>query len=117
MARSYDFEACIAFLIKSDAHKRRHSGRFLLDHLKGVFDLLRSSTVSEAVCYGGLFHSVYGTNSYKEVSLGESNRVDVKALIGDEAESLAWDFCGLDRPKAFTNYMNGSGPVLIQITF
>ena len=52
---------------------------------------------SPAVCRAGLFHSVYGTQYFQQrhVELGE--RDVIRALLGDEAEELAFLFCAMDR--------------------
>ena len=59
------------FLISLDANKTRHSGRTLFDHLKGVHDLLRDWDNEHHVCMAGLFHSIYGTNTFKHQSLND----------------------------------------------
>ena len=67
------------FLISLDANKTRHSGRTLFDHLKGVHDLLRDWDNEYHVCIAGLFHSIYGTNTFKHQSMsdrGELIKID-----------------------------------------
>jgi len=84
------------FLSSLDANQTPHSGRTLFEHLKGVHDLLRDWGNSEDVCLAGLYHSIYGTNTFKHQSLKERERLVEK--IGDHAEFLVFCFSTKDRP-------------------
>jgi len=85
------------FLLALDANKTRHSGRTLYQHLKGVHDLLRDWDNDEDVCLAGLFHSIYGTNTFKHQSL--QDRGALVNLIGVKAELLVHHFAtAKDRP-------------------
>lgn len=90
----------IALLVASGAQQTPHSGRTLLGHLQGTYLLLQSWGNTDAVCLAGLFHSIYGTNAFTHQSLLASQRADLQAAIGAEAEALAWLFCSIDRPHA-----------------
>jgi hypothetical protein len=90
----------MSLLRQCGAMQRPHSGRTLLDHLVGTHELLRAWGNSSSVCLGGLFHSIYGTNAFRHESLSERDRPLLRGVIGYEAESLAWDFCHVDRPAA-----------------
>jgi hypothetical protein len=68
-----------------------HSGRTLQDHLDGTANILRYWNCSDDIVNAGLYHSVYGTSSYKNVAT--TNREEVVALIGVHAESLVYTFC------------------------
>ena len=84
------------FLLSLDAHRTRHSGRTLFVHLKGVHDLLRDWGNDQDVCNAGLFHSIYGTDTFQHKSL--EDRGKLKDMIGDHAEFLVHCFSRLDRP-------------------
>lgn len=84
------------FLIGLDANKTPHSGRTLYEHLKGVHDLLRDWDNEDHVCLAGLFHSIYGTNTFKHQSM--SDRGELVKLIGVKAELLVHYFSTKDRP-------------------
>jgi len=84
------------FLISLGADKTPHSGRVLFDHLKGVHDLLRDWDNSDDVCAAGLFHSIYGTNTFKHQSL--TDRAKLVEVIGEYAEFLVHCFSTRDRP-------------------
>jgi hypothetical protein len=85
-----------SFLIELDANKTAHSGRTLFEHLKGVHDLLRDWGNDEDVCLAGLYHSIYGTNTFKHQSLHD--RAQLVAMIGEHAEFLVHCFATQDRP-------------------
>lgn len=88
-------------LISLRANEARHSGRDLLTHLRGTHDLLAAWGCPDDVCTGGLFHSIYGTNSFKHQSCPLDSRPNIIKLIGPAAEFLAYLFCVLDRPAAW----------------
>jgi len=94
------------FLTDHGAKLTGHSGRCLFDHLKATHDLLRDWGNPEHVCNAGLFHSIYGTSSFKHRSVELKERPTVRALIGKEAEYLVYLFCVIDRPKVFIAAQN-----------
>ncbi len=90
----------VELLVSLRANETRHSGRDLLTHLRNTHDLLEAWGCPDDVCAAGLFHSVYGTNSFKHQSCPLDFRPNIAKLIGREAEFLAYLFCVLDRPAA-----------------
>ncbi len=74
-----------------------HSSRNLYLHLCGTHDLLESWGNPEPVCLAGLFHSIYGTKSFRHKSWPLDDRKTIRELIGEEAERLAYVFCTADR--------------------
>jgi len=89
------------FLVDIGADMSPHSKESLLDHLAGTMGLLEDWQCPERVCVAGLFHSVYGTESYQAAVLGSDRRDDVRALIGVEAEHLAYVFGALRKPEFY----------------
>ncbi len=85
------------------AHRVPHSGRTLLDHLRGTYELLTQWGSNEATCVAGLFHSVYGTKTFAHSLLDHSQRGYVRSLIGAEAEQLVFLFSITDRDSFFEN--------------
>lgn len=92
------------FLIEMGTRTTPHSGRTLFDHLKGVHDLLRDWGNDADVCNAGLFHSIYGTKTFKHVTIDD--RRPVQALIGEYSELLVNTFRTKDRPF-FKSIING----------
>jgi len=82
----------VSFLVGAGAGSFSHAGTNLLAHLLGTYEMLRSWGVRDALCDAGLFHSVYGTESYVETVLPMSHRTRVRALIGADAEESAYLF-------------------------
>jgi hypothetical protein len=104
-------ESHLALLRELGADKNPHTGRSLLDHLCGTADLLESWGRSQHVVLAGLFHSVYGTESYKVQSLPLDQRARIRAAIGEEAERLVHLFC-VTRRSSFFDQLSSSSPVL-----
>jgi SM-20-related protein len=78
-----------------------HSGRDFFTHLSGTHALLRAWDNPEPVCLAGLFHSIYGTTHFHHKAFPIGQRHVIRALIGEEAEFLAYVFCVAERPKDF----------------
>ncbi len=70
-----------------------------LSHLGGTRRILREWGCRAALCDAGLFHSVYGTEYFDPSELAEADRETVVALIGPEAERLAWLWCTIVRDQ------------------
>jgi hypothetical protein len=84
------------FLISLGTQQTPHSGRSLFEHLKGTYDLLRDWDNEHHVCDAGLFHSIYGTKTFKHQSM--TDRGELIKLIGVRAELLVHYFATKDRP-------------------
>jgi len=85
----------IEFLEKIGTNEISHSGETLLEHLVGVFEILKEMNALEYVQDAGLFHSIYGTATFHHQTM--SDRQVVQDLIGEKAEHLAYLFCVLGR--------------------
>jgi hypothetical protein len=66
------------------------------------------------VCDAGLFHSVYGTEYYEPAAIPLSMRAEVRQLIGEEAELLAWLFCTMRRETLFDENLERDGERKVQ---
>jgi hypothetical protein len=64
------------------------------------------------VCVAGLFHSIYGTQAYRNSSADLGERERIRKAIGDRAEELAYLFCVTDR-KGFFEQLDARPPVLV----
>lgn len=100
VASASDIEA---FLLLTGAQDLPHSGRTLLGHLQGTHRLLGAWGNPPDVALAGMFHSVYGTNAFRHVTVALPQRGAVRELIGEAAEALAYIFCSIDRPQAITS--------------
>ena len=90
-------EKYIEYLQKLGADKVKHTTQNLLEHLIGVRNILKRMDVSDFIQDAGLFHSVYGTAYFKPKIT--NNREEVKKLIGEKAEELAYLFCAFADPR------------------
>ncbi|MCY4619932.1 MAG: hypothetical protein OXD50_15470 [Chloroflexi bacterium] len=75
-----------------------HTGHDFLTHLRAVRDLLAEHDASDELAAAGLFHSIYGTEKFQAFSLPLDERTQVRDLIGERAERIAWLNCVMDRP-------------------
>jgi hypothetical protein len=66
-----------------------------LSHLLGTRRVLVEWGERPALCDAGLFHSAYGTEYFPVDS--PATRDDVRAVIGDDAEEVAWLWCTIRR--------------------
>lgn len=113
MTTSPGFADKIAYLERHGAADTAHSDADLLAHLKGVHDLLRSWGARDALCDAGLFHSAYGTDIFPTGTVPHEERPAVRALIGEEAETIAYLFGTLTRASLFDAAFDGP-PFLLE---
>ncbi len=91
-----------------------HSGeKGFLAHLIGVFRDLESWNCELDVCRAGLFHSIYGTELFRKFSLSQERRGEVRDLIGERAERIAFVNCLMDR-STFDALLESDGPYRIR---
>ncbi len=62
-----------------------------------TFDILTAWQQPLRVQYAGLVHSVYSTDAFTHPTFELTERDQVRALVGPEAERLAHLFCSIDR--------------------
>jgi hypothetical protein len=94
-----DFKELTRFLIEIGIDDVPHTQKSYLAHLIAVYRYLESSGCQEDVCRAGMFHSIYGTEKFQGFTLPLDRRAEVRALIGDRAERLAYLNCAMDRPS------------------
>tara|TARA_R100001480_G_scaffold83722_1_gene91886 strand:- start:551 stop:1426 length:876 start_codon:yes stop_codon:yes gene_type:complete len=81
---------CINYLISKKTQEVPHYNKNLFQHLINVYDKLRKWKCNEDICYAGLFHSIYGNESFTQKI--ETDRSIIKNLIGSKAESLVYQY-------------------------
>jgi hypothetical protein len=79
--------------------KNVHSQRYLSEHLYGVYGLLSRWKLQRSVRLAGLFHSIYGTSSYRPTDLEFLGKDQLIELAGPQAEALVDLYCSIDRSK------------------
>lgn len=85
------------FLNMVGAEKKSHSGRTLSDHLLGTYDLLKAANMKQDICNAGGVHSIFGTQSYRDVTVPLSEKNRLIAVVGQKAADLAEMFSKIKR--------------------
>ncbi len=96
------FNDLIDYLQELDTANVEHTHGTYLGHNVGVYRDLKAWGCSEELCRAGMFHSIYGTEIFQDFSLPLDRRGEVRELIGERAEHLAYlnsaiDYASFDR--------------------
>jgi len=91
-----------------------HPRGTLADHLRGTYGLLTGWGCERDLCLAGLYHSVYGTDVFRTVTVAPDSRGKVAAVIGDNAERLAYVYCALVRESLYDNLRTGGPPYAVR---
>ncbi|HUY36654.1 MAG TPA: hypothetical protein VMV69_28225 [Pirellulales bacterium] len=102
------FKQLTDFLVALGTDKVPHTDEVFLAHLIGVYRELGVWGCHEVVCQAGMFHSIYGTEKFQLFSLPLDRRPEVRALIGERAERLAYANSAMDR-ASFDRAAEGRG--------
>lgn len=94
---SNDVKRLIEFFRSLGADGVEHTGGTYVAHAAAVYSDLQSWGCSEDVCRAGLFHSIYGTELFQRFRLPLERRREVRDLIGQRAERLAYWNCAMCR--------------------
>ena len=92
-----DFKRLTDFLVNMGVEQVPHTHKSYLAHLIAVFRSLESQGYPADVYRAGMFHSIYGTERFQGFTLPLERRDEVRGLIGDRAERLAYLNCAMDR--------------------
>jgi hypothetical protein len=92
-----DYKRLTEFLVGMGIDDVPHTDKSYLAHLIAVYRLLESQGYEQDVCRAGMFHSIYGTEKFQGFTLPLGRRDEVRALVGDRAERLAYLNCAMDR--------------------
>jgi hypothetical protein len=87
------------FLVGLGIEQVDHTSKSYLAHLIGVYKLMAGRGCTEELCRAGMFHSIYGTQQFQGFKLPLEQRAEVRALIGERAERLAYLNCAMYRPS------------------
>lgn len=97
------FEMQVEFLRSRGAAAQPHSLSSLIQHLIGTRELLLYWGASPALCTAGLFHSVYGTESFQAATVDLKERDTIREIIGAESEEIAYLFSVMTRESFEAN--------------
>ena len=99
------YREMIQFLKDLGTDNIPHSGKPFMAHLISVFSDLKRWGADQDLCRAGLFHSIYGTQGFQRFSLPIEQRDQVKELIGERAEWIAFLNCFMER-EDFDSILN-----------
>jgi hypothetical protein len=108
-----DYRRLTDFLVGLGVESIDHTGKNYLAHLIGVYRLMRERGCPEELCRAGMFHSIYGTERFQRFALPPERRAEVRELIGDRAERLAYLNCAMDRASFDRAVEQTAGPYRI----
>jgi hypothetical protein len=98
------------FLVALGVENVAHTEKTYMGHLVNVHRLMENEGCTEEVCRAGMFHSIYGTQQFQGFKLALERRDEVRALIGDRAERLAYLNCAMYRPSFDEAVARGTEP-------
>src|SRR5262245_27404402 len=84
------FKTLTSFLMELGVDRVGHTNKSYLAHLVGVYRDMQAGGCTADVCRAGMFHSIYGTERFQGFKLPLERRPELRALIGDRAERLAY---------------------------
>lgn len=90
-------EAALQRLSELGADGLEHPAGDVLQHFRATFERLRVWEEAEAICSAGLYHAVYGTETFVPKLMTLKLREEVAGIIGVEAERHVYFFCACDR--------------------
>lgn len=78
-----------------------HPGGTLLAHLRRVRSRLAAWQARPALQLAGLCHAFYGTDGFPDALLPLDRRTELAAVIGPEAEAIAYFYASCDREASY----------------
>lgn len=85
------------FLRAEGIEQVAHTGKSYLAHLVNLHRLMQKQGCTDELCRAGMFHSIYGTQQFQGFKLPLERRPELREMIGDRAERLAYLNCAMDR--------------------
>ena len=108
-----DFKRFTDFFLELGADAVAHTEKNYLAHVVGVGRYMEQRGCTEELCHAGLFHSIYGTEAFRRFQLPLDCRAEVRELIGERAERLAYHNCAMDRASFDAALRRGRPPFQI----
>ena len=101
------------YLVNLGIEQIAHTGKSYLAHLIGVYRLMEAQGCEAELCRAGMFHSIYGTQQFQGFTLPLERRAELRGLIGERAERLAYLNCTMDRATLDHGLDQSDGPYSI----
>lgn len=91
------FKEMTNYIVSLGAADISHTDKTYLAHAIGVYNDMKAWGGNDDLCCAALFHSIYGTQGFQSFTLPIDRQPELRALIGDYAERLAFANCFMDR--------------------
>jgi uncharacterized protein (TIGR00369 family) len=99
-----------AFLAARGADELPHPGGTLLAHLRRVHALLCEWQARPSVRLAGLCHAFYGTDGFPSALGDVTDRKELAAVIGEDAERIVYFYAGCDRAFSYPRLAEEGAP-------
>jgi hypothetical protein len=103
------------FLVGLGVEEVAHSQKSFLAHLIAVYRYMKDRGCGEELSRAGMFHSIYGTQQFQAFALPLERRQDVRDLIGDRAERIAYLNCLMERDSFDRAALQDEGPYRVRV--
>jgi len=107
------FKDLTNYIIALGAADISHSDKTYLAHAIGVYNDMKAWNGTDELCRAALFHSIYGTQGFQSFTLPLERQPELRALIGDDAEKIAFANCFMDRASLDAQLTQTEGPYTI----
>jgi hypothetical protein len=107
------FKDLTNYIIALGAAEINHSDKTYLAHAISVYNDLKAWGGTDELCRAALFHSIYGTQGFQSFTLPLDRQPELRALIGDYAEKIAYTNCFMDRESLDAQLTQAEGPYTI----
>ncbi len=104
------FKELTNYIISLGAADVAHTEKSYLAHAIGVYNDMKAWGGSDELCRTALFHSIYGTQGFQSFTLPLDRQPELRALIGDYAERIAFANCFMDRDTLDAQVANSTAP-------
>ena len=108
------FKELTAFFREIGAADVGHTNKTYLAHCIGVHGDMKKWGGDAVMCRAALFHSIYGTELFQDFTLPVKRRAQVRALIGERAEYLAYVNCAMVRDTFDAAVEQRGAPYVLQ---
>jgi len=111
------FHELVDFFKAEKALDVPHTDGNYLGHCAAVYRDMKRWGADEELAQAGFFHSVYGTGLFQKFKLELDRRGEIRDLIGERAERLAYLNCAVVYDSFDAEVMRGSAPYRMQDRF
>lgn len=111
------FQDLVAFFKNEKALEVEHTDGSYLGHCAAVYRDMKRWGADEELAQAGFFHSVYGTGLFQKFKLELDRRDQIRELIGERAERLAYLNCAVVYDQFDAEVMRGTAPFQMENRF